>query len=205
MLPDVISSAPGAKPSDIKLLEDASPSSIASAATAALSAASMAQVAATQLSTAEPASAQPQPLLAESDSTQPPSAQPSLPWPYSTLPHAAQAAQPASPPAAAAASPSGPLSVFKAVADKFRKKQPASTPARAASGEQTVAVELPLPPEQARPVAEVMWQIFTYARAAGLKLTTLATDCVWASQTMPGKLLTKICPVVKSAHCHAEP
>ena len=135
MLPDVISSAPGAKPSDIKLPEDVSPSSIASAATVALSAASTAQAAATQLSTAEPGATQPQSSLAGSASTQPSSAQPSL----------------------------------------------------------------------TRHVAKVMWQIFTYARAAGLKLPNRTTGCVWTSQTMPGKLLTKFCLVDRSAHCHAEP
>ena len=88
--------------------------------------------------------------------------------------------------------------MVKAVADKFLKKQPASTPAKAASGKQAVAVEATLPPEQARPVAEVMWQVCTYARAAGLKLTTLATDCVWTNQTMPGTLHTKLCHVSKS-------
>ena len=204
MLPDVISSASGARPSDLKIPKGASPSNIASAATAALSAASIAQVAATQLSTAEPASAQPDSLLAGSDSTQPPSAQPSLTWLPSAPPPAAQAAQPASPPAAAAASPSGPLSAFEAVADKFRKKQPASAPAEAASGKHPVAVEVPLPPEQVRPVAEVMWQIFSYAGAAGLQLTTFAIDCVWTSQTMPGKLHTKLCLGNRSARCHAE-
>ena len=205
MLPDVVSSAPGARPSDLKLPKDASPSSIASAATVALSAAHTAQLAATQLSTAEPGAAQPQSLLAGSDSTQPTSAQPSLTQPLSARPPAAQATQPASPTAAAAASPFGPLSMFKTFAVKFQKKQkPASTPAKAASGKQAVAVEVALPPEQARPVAEVMWQIFTCARAAGLKLTKRATDCVWTSQTMPGKLHTALCPVAKSAHCHAE-
>ena len=205
MLPNVISSAPGARLSDLKLPKDASPSNIASAATTALSAASIAQGAATQLSTAEPDSAQPEPWLAGSDSTQAQSAQPSLIWLPSAPPPAPQAAQPAPPPAAAAASPSGPFSVFKAVADKFRKKQPASTPTKAASGKQAVAVEVPLPPEQARPVAEVMWQTFTYARAAGLKLTIHATDCVWTSQTLPGTLHTKLCRVNKSAHCYTEP
>ena len=157
MLPDDISSAPGARPSDIKLPEDVSPSSIASAATVALSAASTAQIAAFQLSTAEPDSDQPQPLLAGSDSTEPPSTQTPLTRPLPERPLTAPAAQPASPPAAAAVSTSGPLSAFKTFADKFQKTQkPASAPAEAASGKHPVAVEVALPPEQARPVSEVM-------------------------------------------------